>query len=170
MAGDRLTGLDASFLHLEDASAHMHVASDASESKFARVEMKPRYNERVGRIPADKTRAATVQYYIEVRDPNGQIVERSGKATSPNLIFLEKDALPHYYADLGDDRSYHEDGEVEVGPFDGGSRQAEPGRSGPSWSMPFLEVRLPEVGFDRGRGEVCLVDPATSSPRAPPRA
>jgi diacylglycerol O-acyltransferase / wax synthase len=24
---DRLTGLDASFLHLEDASAHMHVAS-----------------------------------------------------------------------------------------------------------------------------------------------
>ena len=26
MAGDRLTGLDASFLHLEDASSHMHVA------------------------------------------------------------------------------------------------------------------------------------------------
>ena len=26
MAGDRLSGLDASFLHLEDASAHMHVA------------------------------------------------------------------------------------------------------------------------------------------------
>ena len=26
MANDRLTGLDASFLHLEDASAHMHVA------------------------------------------------------------------------------------------------------------------------------------------------
>ena len=27
MATDRLTGLDASFLHLEDASSHMHVAS-----------------------------------------------------------------------------------------------------------------------------------------------
>ena len=27
MAGDRLTALDASFLHLEDAAAHMHVAS-----------------------------------------------------------------------------------------------------------------------------------------------
>src|SRR6478736_2110504 len=27
MAGDRLSGLDASFLHLEDDSAHMHVAS-----------------------------------------------------------------------------------------------------------------------------------------------
>ena len=26
MADDRLTGLDASFLHLEDDSAHMHVA------------------------------------------------------------------------------------------------------------------------------------------------
>ena len=27
MANDRLTGLDASFLHLEDESAHMHVAA-----------------------------------------------------------------------------------------------------------------------------------------------
>ena len=27
MANDRLTGLDSSFLHLEDATSHMHVAS-----------------------------------------------------------------------------------------------------------------------------------------------
>ena len=27
MAGDRLTALDSSFLHLEDATSHMHVAT-----------------------------------------------------------------------------------------------------------------------------------------------
>jgi diacylglycerol O-acyltransferase / wax synthase len=27
MSSDRLTGLDASFLHLEDSASHMHVAS-----------------------------------------------------------------------------------------------------------------------------------------------
>lgn len=86
----------------------------AGEARFASVAMKPRYNEQVGRIPAEKTRVApTVQYYIEVRDPNGQIVDRSGKATSPNLVFLEKSAPPHYYADLGDDRSYHDE-DVQV--------------------------------------------------------
>src|ERR671922_2042147 len=63
MAGDRLTGLDASFLHLEDASAHMHVASvmlfegtpppyeellDAIERRLSLV---PRYRQRIAFVP-----------------------------------------------------------------------------------------------------------------------
>jgi tetratricopeptide (TPR) repeat protein len=106
----------------------------AGEAKFTSVDMKPRYNERVGRIPAAKTRAApTVQYYIEVRDPNGQIVDRSGKSTSPNLVFLEKTALPHYYADLGDDRSYHEDSEVAAAPTYAGGAVEPSTRSNGGW-------------------------------------
>lgn len=63
MAGDRLTALDTSFLHLEDASAHMHVASvmlfegppppydellDAIERRLSLV---PRYRQRLAFVP-----------------------------------------------------------------------------------------------------------------------
>ena len=59
MPGDRLTGLDASFLHLEDASAHMHVASvmvfegdppayeELLESIERRLHLVPRYRQRL---------------------------------------------------------------------------------------------------------------------------
>jgi WS/DGAT/MGAT family acyltransferase len=68
MAGDRLTGLDASFLHLEDASAHMHVASvmlfegtpppyeellDAIERRLSLV---PRYRQRIAFVPLGQGR------------------------------------------------------------------------------------------------------------------
>jgi tetratricopeptide (TPR) repeat protein len=103
----------------------------AGEPKFASVEMKARYNERVGRIPATRTRAPTVQYYIEARDEHGKLVERSGKSTSPNLIFIEKSAKPHYYADLGDDSAYHEDVDVDTSGYSGGGGQQE--SSGGGW-------------------------------------
>jgi diacylglycerol O-acyltransferase / wax synthase len=63
MAGDRLTALDSSFLHLEDSSAHMHVASvmlfegppppydellDAIERRLSLV---PRYRQRLAFVP-----------------------------------------------------------------------------------------------------------------------
>jgi diacylglycerol O-acyltransferase len=68
MAGDRLTALDASFLHLEDASAHMHVASvmlfegpsppydellDAIERRLSLV---PRYRQRLAFVPLGQGR------------------------------------------------------------------------------------------------------------------
>src|SRR5919198_1439482 len=68
MPGDRLTGLDASFLHLEDAAAHMHVASvmlfegapppydelvDAIES---RLHLVPRYRQRLALVPFQQGR------------------------------------------------------------------------------------------------------------------
>jgi diacylglycerol O-acyltransferase / wax synthase len=68
MAGDRLTGLDTSFLHLEDASAHMHVASvmlfegppppydellDAIERRLLLV---PRYRQRLAFVPLGQGR------------------------------------------------------------------------------------------------------------------
>ncbi|HWH43267.1 MAG TPA: wax ester/triacylglycerol synthase family O-acyltransferase [Thermoleophilaceae bacterium] len=63
MAEDRLTGLDASFLHLEDKAAHMHVASvmlfdgeapaydDFVEGLESRLHLVPRYRQRLAFVP-----------------------------------------------------------------------------------------------------------------------
>ncbi len=68
MAGDRLTGLDASFLHLEDAAAHMHVASvmtfkgdpppydDLLENIERRLHLVPRYRQRLAFVPLGQGR------------------------------------------------------------------------------------------------------------------
>jgi diacylglycerol O-acyltransferase / wax synthase len=63
MSSDRLTGLDASFLHLEDASSHMHVAGvmifegspppyeDLLAAIEARLGLVPRYRQRLAFVP-----------------------------------------------------------------------------------------------------------------------
>src|ERR671917_1711408 len=72
MAGDRLSGLDASFLHLEDASAHMHVASvmlfegppppytDLLEAFERRLPLVPRYRQRLAFVPLGQGRPTWV--------------------------------------------------------------------------------------------------------------
>src|SRR5918996_2196058 len=72
MAGDRLTGLDASFLHLEDASAHMHVASvmlfegppppydELLEAFERRLPLVPRYRQRLAFVPLGQGRPCWV--------------------------------------------------------------------------------------------------------------
>ena len=68
MAGDRLTGLDASFLHLEDASSHMHVAgvmlfegppppyAELLEAFERRLPLVPRYRQRLAFVPLGQGR------------------------------------------------------------------------------------------------------------------
>src|SRR3954465_8039183 len=63
MAGDRLTGLDASFLHLEDGSSHMHLAGvmlfggppppydEVLELFERRLPLVPRYRQRLAYVP-----------------------------------------------------------------------------------------------------------------------
>lgn len=75
----------------------------AGEGKFTAKAMKWRYKELVGRVPAPKMIGNAVQYYIEVKDTEGNVVTRSGKSTSPNLINLEPGATPRFYPDLTDD-------------------------------------------------------------------
>jgi WS/DGAT/MGAT family acyltransferase len=65
---DRLSALDASFLHLEDASAHMHVASvmlfegdppaysDLIEAIERRLHLVPRYRQRLAFVPLGQGR------------------------------------------------------------------------------------------------------------------
>jgi WS/DGAT/MGAT family acyltransferase len=68
MPGDRLTALDTSFLHLEDDSAHMHVASvmifegdappydDLLDSIDRRLHLVPRYRQRLAMVPLGQGR------------------------------------------------------------------------------------------------------------------
>src|SRR5215216_2816344 len=68
MPGDRLTALDASFLHLEDDAAHMHVAGcmlfegdppgydELIESLDRRLHLVPRYRQRLAFVPLGQGR------------------------------------------------------------------------------------------------------------------
>src|ERR671916_1690643 len=68
MSSDRLTGLDASFLHLEDSAAHMHVASvllfegppppydELLEAFDRRLPLVPRYRQRLAFVPLGQGR------------------------------------------------------------------------------------------------------------------
>jgi WS/DGAT/MGAT family acyltransferase len=68
MANDRLTGLDTSFLHLEDDSAHMHVAAvmtfegappeheDVVEGIRSRLHLVPRYRQKLAFVPLGQGR------------------------------------------------------------------------------------------------------------------
>src|SRR4029079_1633523 len=72
MAEDRLTGLDASFLHLEDGTAHMHVAavlifdgdppeqSDVAKALDARLHLCARSRQKLALVPLGQGRPVWV--------------------------------------------------------------------------------------------------------------
>ena len=72
MADNRLTGLDASFLHLEDDSAHMHVAAvllfdgdppeqpEVAEALEGRLHLVPRYRQKLAFVPLNQGRPVWV--------------------------------------------------------------------------------------------------------------
>lgn len=71
-SGDRLSGLDTSFLRLEDGCAHMHVASltvfdgpppafsDLCDHIESRLDLVPRYRQRIAEVPAQQGRPVWV--------------------------------------------------------------------------------------------------------------
>jgi hypothetical protein len=73
------------------------------DAKFVAKPMKWRYKELVARIPGSKIAGTSIQYYLEVKDQAGNVVTRSGKSTSPNLVYVEAGATPRFYPDLTDD-------------------------------------------------------------------
>jgi len=75
----------------------------AGESKFYSKPMRWRYKELVARIPAKMMTGSSIQYYIEVKDQGGNVVTKSGKSTSPNLVNIEASAPPRFYPDLADE-------------------------------------------------------------------
>ncbi len=75
----------------------------SGDAKFVAKPMKWRYKELVARIPASKMAGSTVQYYLEVKDQAGTSIAKSGKSTSPNLVYLDESANPRFYPDLTDE-------------------------------------------------------------------
>jgi tetratricopeptide (TPR) repeat protein len=71
----------------------------AGQAKFTAVEMQYRFKELVARIPAKDTSKKNVQYYIEVKDGSGNVLERSGQPTSPHIVYMEEGAKPRFYSD-----------------------------------------------------------------------
>jgi hypothetical protein len=85
------------------------------DARFTSVAMRSRYNELVGRVPATKMQGVSIQYYLEVRTPDGKVLTRVGKPGSPNIVYLEPKARPRYYPDLEDENGAF----IEVGPVVG---------------------------------------------------
>ncbi len=75
----------------------------SGDAAFTIKQMKWRYRELVGRIPAAKMAGNSVQYYIEVKDPAGTVIAKSGKSTSPNLVNIEAGATERFYPDMTDE-------------------------------------------------------------------
>lgn len=72
----------------------------AGEEQFTSIEMRPRYNELVARIPETKMAGNAVQYYVEFKNEKGEVVHKIGKSTSPNVVYIDETARPRYYPDL----------------------------------------------------------------------
>lgn len=72
----------------------------AGEDEFRSLRMKPRFTEIVGRIPPEAVTGQSLHYYIEARNQKGDLVASSGRASSPNIIYLDPEAKPHFYRDL----------------------------------------------------------------------
>jgi hypothetical protein len=70
------------------------------QDDFVAVKMRPRYDELVGRITAKAVKGNSIQYYVEVKDAGGAMIKRSGSPGSPNIVYIDKAAAPHYYKDL----------------------------------------------------------------------
>ena len=71
----------------------------AGVPKFTSVEMRYRFKELVARIPKSATSSKNVQYYLEVEDGSGKVLERSGEPTSPHIVYMEEGAKPRFYSD-----------------------------------------------------------------------
>tara|TARA_R110002096_G_scaffold299503_6_gene494250 strand:- start:176915 stop:178306 length:1392 start_codon:yes stop_codon:yes gene_type:complete len=77
----------------------------AGVPKFTSVEMRYRFKELVARIPKSATSSKNVQYYLEVEDGSGKVLERSGEPTSPHIVYMEEGAKPRFYSDTAGGQS-----------------------------------------------------------------
>ena len=125
----------------------------AGEESFTTAEMKPRYGELVARIPAVKTVGASVQYYIEVKDAKGKVVDRSGKQTSPNLVLLDRAAKARYYSDMGEEKAEPitgDDDEVPGGGAFSGGTESRGGGWTDAGSSKFNKLKWGATGAAAG--------------------
>ena len=78
----------------------------AGEDLYQQVRMKPRPGlgaELVGRIPSAAVKGGSLHYFIAARDPDGKVIASSGKASSPNIIYVDPAAPIHAFLEPGDE-------------------------------------------------------------------
>jgi hypothetical protein len=134
----------------------------AGDAKFTAVQMKPRYNELVARVPAKKMTGVSIQYYLEVRTPDAKIVTRIGRPASPNLVYIDPKARPRYYPDLTDERDWEPDtgggggGDVGGGGGGGGDTSFVPGGYTTVGSKKFKRAKWAATGAGLGSLTISL--------------
>ncbi len=129
----------------------------SGDAKFVSKQMKWRYKELVGRIPAAKVGGTSIQYYLEVKDQAGTSIAKSGKSTSPNLIYIEAGATPRFYPDLTDDgeqaltESQVRQRDMSDDPLGGTKQEVDPedggGGGGGDVAEGSMELTAPGNGF-----------------------
>jgi hypothetical protein len=120
---------------------------NAGEGEFSAQPMKWRYKELVARIPAARMTGTTVQYYVEVRDTDGNLVTRAGKSITPNLISIDANAKPKFYPDLTDDTASNAQPDTSSNPED-----EDPLHPHKKIPKPVEPAIVAPVTFDRHEG------------------
>lgn len=80
----------ASLAESSDLSVTLFYRRTGDES-FITEPMQRQGKDMIARIPAATVTGNWLHYYIEVRDPGGTLITRSGKSTSPHLVNIEAD-------------------------------------------------------------------------------
>ncbi len=75
------------------------------EAEFRQVLMKRHGSEKVGRIPAKVVTGTSIQYYVEARDPSGNVVRAAGSQGSPNIIMIDPSAKPVMIASMDEQQN-----------------------------------------------------------------
>ena len=89
-----------------------------------------------------------VQYYVEAKDQDGNVVTRAGKSTSPNLINVDASTPPRFYPDFTDEaepvatnpqQQAHEDEEEDPLHRGGGHKHVEHVEQEPVSTEPVVQ-------------------------------
>jgi len=75
----------------------------AGDAQFVSKPMQWHYKQLIARIPGTKVTGSSIQYYVEVKDHEGNPIAKSGKSTSPNLVNIDASAQQRFFPDFTDD-------------------------------------------------------------------
>jgi tetratricopeptide (TPR) repeat protein len=123
---------------------------ESGAPEFSSVVMKRRGPEKVGRIPAAAMNGKSIQYYIEAKNDQGEVVNRSGSQADPNIVAIDPSARPVMIAGEGEAAPAATGGQItradlddEAAPLTGtvaeheGSRNAKAKRGGKRFGGAF---------------------------------
>jgi hypothetical protein len=118
---------------------------ESGAPEFSAVVMKRKGTEKVGRIPATAMNGKSIQYYIEAKDDKGNVINKAGSPSDPNIVMIDPNARPVMIAGEGesapaatDSKSAHADLDDEAAPIMGQVAREESARHAKSAKGPHL--------------------------------